>query len=232
MFDQGHNGPPEDAELFKEAIADLASRADQMAAEGVSDANAGDARDIIGLATKLAKDIDAKRKEVKQPHLDASREIDGTYNPLVSEAKDSVKALKDALRDFVIEQERKAAEARAEAERKAAEEAAKAEAFEDDPLLGDQSAQAAKEAEAEARMVAAESKQSSSVKGSEGFRAASLRTKREAVVTDWKALVNHYADHPDMQALAERLANADIRHAKGRPVSIAGVEVKEERVLA
>lgn len=231
MFDHGHNGPPEDAELFKEAIADLAGRADQMAAEGVSDANAGDARDIIGLATKLAKDIDAKRKEVKQPHLDASREIDGTYNPLVSEAKDCVKALKDALRDFVLEQERKAAEARAEAERKAAEERAKAEAFADDPLLGDVTTKAAAAAEAEAKLVAAESKGAGSIKGSEGFRAASVRVTRYAHVTDSTALVSHYASHPDILAVAEKLANADIRHAKGAPLTIPGVEIKEKKDL-
>lgn len=231
MADFASNNPPEDIELFREEIDSLKARAEAMATEGVTDDNAGDARDIIGLATKLSKDIDAKRKEVKQPHLDASREIDGTYNPLVTEAKACVTSLRDALQSFVREQERKAAEARAEAERKAAEEAAKAKAFEDDPLLGERSAKAAKEAESEARMVAAESQAASSVKGSDGFRAMGLRTKREAIVTDWKALVNHYADHPDMQVLAEKLANADIRHAKGRPVTIPGVEVKEERVL-
>ncbi|WP_370372943.1 hypothetical protein [Henriciella pelagia] len=232
MADAGHNNPPEAAELFKEEIERLREKADLMASQGITEDNAGAARDVIGLAGQLSKDIDAKRKEVKQPHLDAGREIDGTYNPLVSEAKDCVKTLRNALQSFVVERERKAEEARREAERKAAEEAEKARQFENDPLLGEDSAAQAKAAEAEARLVAAEAKQASSIKGSDGFRAMGTRIKRYAEVTSFPALIAHYAGHPDMKEMAEKLANADIRHAKGEPIEIPGVKIIEEKVLA
>ena len=224
-----HNNPPAAAELFAEEIESLKIRADVFGE--ISEANAGDARDLIGLAKTLAKDIDSKRKEEKQPHLDAGREIDGTYNPLVTSAKASVQSVEKALTAFVIEQKRKADEARREAERKAAEEAAKAKVMEDDALLAETTAQAAQDAASAAEIAAAKQKMAGNVKGSEGFRAAGLRTVRKAKVIDNMKLVHHYALHPDVIAAAEKVANATIRAAKGEPVDIPGVEVVETEQL-
>lgn len=228
-MDTLHNNPPAPAELFAEEIEALKIRAESFGE--ISEDNAGDARDLIGLAKTLAKDIDSKRKEEKQPHLDAGREIDGTYNPLVASAKASVQSVEKALTAFVIEQKRKAEEARREAERKAAEEAAKAKAMEDDALLAETTAQAAQDAANAAEIAAAKQKMAGNVKGSEGFRAAGLRTIRKAKVTDYDKLVLHYGRHPDIQAIAEKLANAAIRAAKGGPVDIPGVEVVETEQL-
>jgi glucose-6-phosphate dehydrogenase assembly protein OpcA len=44
-------------------------------------------------------------------------------------------------------------------------------------------------------------------------------------VTDWAALVASMVDHPDVQAAAEKAANAAIRAAKG-VIKIPGVEVE------
>ena len=65
------NNPPEAAELFAEEIESLKERSESFGE--ITDENAGAARDLIGLAKKLAKDIDAKRKEEKEPHLTAGR---------------------------------------------------------------------------------------------------------------------------------------------------------------
>ena len=41
----------------------------------------------------------------------------------------------------------------------------------------------------------------------------------------------HYRDHPDLVAVILKLANADIRAAKGEAINIPGIEVKTERKL-
>lgn len=223
------NNPPPAADLFAEEIDNLKSRAEAFG--DVTEANAGEARDLIGLAKALAKAIDAKRDEEKRPHLEAGREIDGTYKPLVDSAKYACAPLEKALTDHIVAQKRKAEEARRAAEAKAAAEAAKAKALAEDALLGEDAAADAKAAENEAKLVAAEEKQAGTVKGSEGFRAAGLRTVRKAKVTNRALLIAHYANHPDVWELTTRLANAEIRAAKGAPVSIPGVEVEETEVL-
>lgn len=229
-MDTLHNNPPPAAELFAEEIESLKARAEAF--DEITDANAGEASDLIKLAGKLAKDIDAKRAEEKKPHLDAGREIDGTYNPLVERAKKSTASLAARLTAYISEQKRKAEEARREAERKAAEEAERARRLANDALLADDAAAAAKAAENEAKLVAAEEKQAANVKGSEGFRASGLRTVRKAKITNATMLVTFYMARPEVIELCERLANADIRAAKGAPVAIPGIEVVETETLA
>lgn len=223
------NNPPPAAELFAEEIDNLKARAEAFG--DITEANAGQARDLIGLAGKLAKDIDAKRTEEKKPHLEAGRQIDGTYNPLAERAKKATASLAAALTAYISELKRKADEARREAERKAAEEAEKARRLANDALLADDAAEAAKAAENEAKLVAAEQKQAGNVKGSEGFRAAGLRIVRKAKVTNPTMLVTFYMARPEVIELCERLANADIRAAKGQPVAIPGIEVEETEAL-
>ena len=63
-------------------------------------------------------------------------------------------------------------------------------------------------------------------------RAASLRTYRYAEVADATAAAKHYAKHPDLIAAIEKIANAEIRAAKGEAVSIPGVTVREEKRIA
>ena len=43
-------------------------------------------------------------------------------------------------------------------------------------------------------------------------------------------MVQHYALHPDVVAAAEKVANADIRAAKGQ-IEIPGVKVREVETL-
>lgn len=230
MSDIGHNNPPEAAILFQEEIDTIKARAD--AVTEITAGNAGDVNDLIKLAGKLAKDIDAKRKEEKQPHLDAGKEVDGTYNPLKDEATKAVDPLKSKLAAYIAEQRRIADEARRQAERIAAEETRKAELLKDDALVGEDAAKDAAQAAIDLASAKAQAKAATNVKGSEGFRAAGLRTARKAIITDAAKLVAHYAGHADVIALCERLANADIRAAKGAPISIAGVEVETSEVLA
>jgi len=228
-MDTLHNNPPPAAELFAEEIYRLNERAENFGP--VSDDNAGEARDLIGLAKRLARDIDGKRDEEKRPHLEAGRAIDGTYKPLVESAKYACATLEKALTDFIVEQKREAEKIRRAAEAKAAEEAAKAKALADDALLSESTAEAAREAANAAEIATAKEKMAGNVKGSEGFRAAGLRVTRKAKVVDSRLMVEALAYHVDVIAAAEKVANAAIRAAKGSPISIPGVEVVETEVL-
>lgn len=222
-MDNLHNNPPSAAELFADEIASLKERI--AAFPPITEANAGEARDLIGLAKKLAKDIDAKRDEEKRPHLEAGRQIDATYKPLKDAADAAPAPLSKALMDHINEQKRLAAEAAEKARKAAEEEARRAAVLASDPLIGEESVDAAKLAEQRAEVAAASVKVAATVKGSEGFRAAGVVKSYRAKVIDYQALVAHYATHPDVQAAAEKLANALIRASKGS-VTIPGVEIE------
>ena len=216
------NNPPSAAELFADEIASLKDRI--AAFPPITEANAGDARDLIGLAKKLAKDIDAKRDEEKRPHLEAGRQIDATFKPLKEAAEAAPAPLSKALMDHINEQKRLAAEAAEKARRMAEEEARRAAELADDPILGEDVVDAAKLAQQKADVAAASVKTVATVKGSEGFRAAGVRVSYKAKVTSAAAMVAHFATHPDVIAAAEKLANSAIRAAKGS-ITIPGVEV-------
>lgn len=206
----------------EEAIAEL-SRVESVTAD-----SCGRVKDLVDNAKKLAKDIEENRKLAKSPHESAAKAVDLAYAPLrdrVIAAADAVKRLVEA---WVIAEKRKA-EAAAEAARKIAEEAAEEWAGED-PFLADSTAAVhAAEAVALAETRALASRQVVSAAGVS--KASSLRKVRSAVVIDAKALVVHYAEHPDVLGAATRLANAAIRAAKGGPCAIPGVEIKEEEKL-
>jgi hypothetical protein len=217
------NNPPTAAELFADEITSLKDRI--AAFPPITEANAGEARDLIGLAKKLAKDIDAKRDEEKRPHLEAGRQIDATFKPLVDAANAAPAPLSNALLAHINEQKRLAAEAAEKARRLAEEEARRAAELANDPILGEDMADAANLAQQKADVAAASVKTVATVKGSEGFRAAGVRVAYRAKVTDFDKMVLHFAHHPDVQAAAEKAANAAIRAAKGG-ITIPGVEVE------
>lgn len=233
--DIGHNSAS-NVDAYKETIARFKADAEKFTE--VTDANAQFIRDHIGYGGKLAKEIDATREAEKKPHLEAGRKIDGAYKPLVETCDDIVKAMKRKLAAFLDAREREAKRIAEEARRKLEEAeriAAKAAEPEDDPFLAataDAVVVDVKAAHAEAKtaeMQALAAGRVSSAAG--GFSATSLKTVRKAKVTDWSKLALHYLNSGDLRATLEKLANADIRHAKGAAIEIPGVEIVEERVL-
>lgn len=237
MTDRLHNNPPEPIVLLKEKLALYQEGA---AAFGpVTEANAQEYRDHIGYGVKLAKEIDGQRDAEKRPHLEAGRAVDAAYKPMLETVEATQKALKKPLEAFAIAREKEAQRIAAEARRKleeaerAAAEAAKDAEEEDDPFLSatapvvDVKAVVAEAKVAELQVMTAS--RISSAAG--GFAATSLKTKRSAKVTHYATLIAHYAGRNEMKELALKLANADIRHAKGEAIEIPGVEIVEERVL-
>ena len=230
----GHNSGSH-VEAYKETLARFKADAEKFTE--VTDDNAQFIRDHIGYGGKLAKEIDAKRDEEKRPHLEAGRVIDAAYKPLVTECEDVVKAMKKSLAAFLDAREREArriAEEKARALREAEEAARKAEAEpEDDPFLAATAPvvdvqQAAADAKVAELQASAASRVSSAAGG---FNATSLRTKRSAKVTDWSKLAAHYINNGELRACLQKLADADIRHAKGAEIELPGVEIVTERVL-
>ncbi len=235
MSMQGHNLPPSAVDTYTEQVARFSDRASSL--PPVSDETAQRYRDEIGYGVSLAKEIDKQRDTEKRPHLEAGRKIDAAYKPLIEGAEHIQKDLKRQLSAFLSAKEaeaRRVAAEKAEAARRAEEAARKAAEPEDDPFLA-ATADAAPDpaqAVADAKVAALEVKAAGRVASETGgFATAGLKTVRKAKVTDFVALVAHYASHTDMQTLAERLANADIRHAKGAAITIPGVEIVEERTL-
>lgn len=232
--DMGHNSGSH-VEGYKETLARF--KADAEKYTEVTDANAQFIRDHIGYGGKLAKEIDGQRDAEKRPHLEAGRQIDGAYKPLIEACDDVVKAMKRKLAAFLDAREREArriADEKARALREAEEAAAKAvEEPEEDPFLAatapviDVKAAHVEAKIAEGQLLAAS--RVSSAAG--GFAATSLKTKRSAKVTDWSALAAHYLARGEVRAVLEQLANADIRHSKGADIAIPGVEIVAERVL-
>ena len=230
------NNPPSAVELYREELDRFKAQAEAFGE--ISEANAQHVRDHIGLGGNLAKDIDKTRETEKKPHLEAGRKIDGAYKPLIDEADTVIKALKRKLGTWMDAREREAREKAAEAARKlreAEEAAAKAAEPEDDPFLA-ATAEAVipdvKAAHAEAKTAEMQALAASRVSSAAGgFRATGLKTVRKAKVTDWSALAAHYVNNGELRATLEKLANGDIRHAKGADIQIPGCEIIEERVL-
>ena len=140
-------------------------------------------------------------------------------------------------RSFIREAERVSARLRRaeqEAARKAAEEAERerliaernrnAAAMVEAEEKAKQAAEAAKAAEAEARVKV------SSATGT-GANRTGLRTVRSARISNINQAMLHYRGHADLVECITRLANADIRAAKGAAITIPGIDIIEEQKL-
>ena len=234
MADALHNNPPEPIELLKEKLAIYKEGAEAFGP--VTEANAQEYRDHIGYGVKLTKEIDTQRDVEKRPHLEAGRAVDAAYKPLLETTESVQKRLKAALQAFIVEREREAKRIADEAARKLreAEEAARQAAEpEEDPFLAATAPVVdVKAAYVEAKVAEGQALAAGRVgSAAGGFNATSLRTKRSAKVTDWHKLAAHYIGNGELRACLQKLADADVRHAKGAPIEIPGVEIVEERVL-
>jgi hypothetical protein len=200
---------------FENEIGALKMELDAFKGVEITAENAPEVRDVIARAGEMSKRAEARRKDDKQPHLDAGRAVDASYKPVLASIAEIGTAAKAILKPFIIaEQERQRAEA--EAARKAAEKAR------EDAIMSERAAAKEKAAAEPVRISG----------GTTGARAVSLRTRRFAQITDAAALVVHYADRISVIEAAEKCANAEIRAAKGGAISIPGVTIAEEQEVA
>lgn len=236
---KGHNNPPP---FDPDVLADLARRTDEFMAASTSirqkavpiqsEEHAALLTDHIGGLRGLTKQVDEARKAAKKPHDDAGKAVQEAFMPLLDRIKRALdfmlaeqtawlnkKAAEERARK--AEEERRAAEARAEAERLAREAAAS----------GDFDAEArAAAAQEEAEKLAKQAAKAVTV--NQGSATGAARTVglvkvREAKITNINLLFLHYRDRPEVAETLLRLANADIRAKDVDDNLIPGIEILE-----
>ena len=180
---------------------------------------------------KQAKAVEKEYEVKAAPHDEALAALKAEYKPTLKNADEANKSLRRALDAFAnAEQERLEREQRAkyEAERKATEAARRAiedqraKQMRDDPIA------ALTSAEPELPMPPPPPEPVRVTLGGQSGKVAGLRTYWEAEITDHAAALQHYANHPDVVALVQKLAKADVKNAKGS-ITIPGVRPYEDR---
>lgn len=239
----GHNSGVIDPYL----LDSLRERADEFGAAAKSWGESGVASqddseritDFITGARGLWKEIDEARKEAKRPHDEAAKAVQSAFAPLLDAVKRAADLAKELQTGWLLQEKRRAEEARqreiaearraaeeAEARRKAAEEAGRAVA----------AAEAEREAEAARKAAqAAEKSEAHAVakSASGGGRTVALRTYHvPKIVNRRRAFMALEDTHgAEIDEFLASLVRAEFR-ANGGPVEIPGVEVVAEERAA
>jgi hypothetical protein len=178
------------------------------------------------------KQADSAREDQVRPHLDAQREINAEFKPLIAEAEAAANQIRDALTVWMrAEQVRLEAEQRAkyEAERKAAEAerarlaAEQAKRMTDDPIA----ALTDPDPAPEVVLPASPAPVKVNAGGQRG-RAAGLRTVTRCVVTDHAAALAYFAGHEEVHALVVKLAEKALKAG----AKVPGADLVKEQVAA
>jgi len=188
----GHNKPPSDFEELKGRIAEQIEVADKWITkrpEVTDDEMAKSLDGFIDQCRQLAKTAETMRKAEKEPHLEAGRQIDRRYKPLVDNLKAAAERLKGPLGRWLEKKQREADEARRKAQAEQAERERTAREAEKRAQESNTLADKMKADEAAAQAETAAKKTESvperaAVKHDLGTRATSLRTYTEITVTD------------------------------------------------
>lgn len=164
----------------------------------------------------LSKRADKEREAEKAPHLQACRDVDDAWRPVVAGAKEWATKLKRHVEPYLVAEKRKADEAR----RKAQEEADRARR--EAEQIADEQERAARLKAAQDAEKATEARNASA--GRTGAR-VSLRTEKVGRVTDYqKAAAALVAmNHADMMKLIDQLANRAARVGQ----AFDGMEIRE-----
>lgn len=240
--EMGHNrGPafnPKAVAAFTKTASGVSDAAAAWArAEITNDTKAGELKDFIDQTRALQKRVEERRKEDKEPHLKAGREVDAAYKDITAILERAMTIAKKPLQTYMLEKQREADEAQRKAAaeaREREEEARRAQQIAE----RNQSAAAQIEAERAAEAAKAAQKQANtpakakvaSATGA-GTKSTGLRTRRRAQIDNIRHAFMHYQTAPEVVDVIQRLADADIRAAKGEPITIPGVTIVTEKTL-
>lgn len=208
--ERSDNAAPQGVEGMLAEIEEIAARAAPLLKEPITEKEKADlAANLRDKLLKISKEAEETRKAEKQPHMDAAKAVDEKWTPARDRAKAGADKLRDAVGHYLREEEKKAqAEARRIAEEKAAEAAKNAPADEPAPVV-------TVEPVAPVRV------------GQTGARTG-LRTVKKAEITDYAALLAHFAEHADVRAAIEKLAGAAARAG----IEVPGMKIIDERIAA
>lgn len=238
----GHNKGPvfntEVVDAFTAEATEIADAASEWAnVEITTETKAGELKDFLDTARAKLKEIEDRRKVEKQPFLDAGREVDAAFKKVTGIIEQAGKLAKTPLEAFLREQQRIADEKRRaeqEAARKAEEEA------ERERQIAERNRNAAAMAEAEEKRKeaeeaakAAEKERRARVASATGTGAnrTGLRTIRSARIKNINQAMLHYRERAELAEVITRMANADIRAAKGAEITIPGIDIIKEQKL-
>lgn len=206
---RGDNAEPQGVEGMLAEITQIGERALPLLKTPITTKEAADtAANLRDKLLKISKTAEEERKAEKQPHMDAAKAVDEKWAPARDRAKDGADKLRDAVGHYLREEEKKA---RIEAERIAKEKAAEAaKNAPDEPPPA-----VVIEAPAPVRV------------GQSGARTG-LRTVKSAEITDYRKLLDHFAEHADVRGAIDKLANAAARAG----IEVPGMKIIEERKAA
>ena len=206
----GSNNPPVD-----EAEADEVENACKAALEAAKQpvTNQTEADRLGNYRDRLAKLYKAKENErvaEKEPHLEAGRQVDAKFKPILAKVEDAGKAVKAVLTKWLV-----AEQARINAENAAKEKADRE----------------AREAAAKANLPPPEAAPVAEIErpkaGTTG-RASALRTFKSAKITDYAKALAAVAENTEIKALVQTLADRAAR----ADIAMAGCEIISEQRAA
>lgn len=192
--------------------------------EITTDEAAAKAQSLRSRLLELSGEADKTREAEKKPHLEAGRAVDAKWQPLVKKAKEGADTIRTALGAHETRKAREAERLRKEEEErriKAERERVKAEA--EAALKGGQPPAPAPEPEP----APAPEPVQTQVRGAYG-RAATIKTKKVAKVTDYDAAYGFLKTHKEMKDLIDRLAQRGVDAGYEVP-GVTVEEVKEVR---
>ena len=245
----GHNMPPEGFETVKAlALQEIELGKHHLKQPITTQDQANQLGVWATTVTKLATDAERQRKTEKEPHLEAGRQVDAKWNPIIDELKQLAKSIKAHLDGWMKEQERlekerqrkaqeEADRIRIEAEAAAMAAAAAAEAIEraDVGMVLDKSAidelqTATAEAERRAKELAEAERAAEARKVQAGRTGAkvSLRNYTEPRIIDRDAFLTAVKEQPEIGDALDKIAR---RFAKAG-VTVAGMEIVLDRRVA
>lgn len=211
----GHNNPPADLSTM---ARDEIERATDWAKKNPtidSKVNCDIAANLAAMLVKRANEVDDHRTKEKEPHLQAGRDVDAKWKPIVDDCKAAARALKDIAGRWMAAEEVRLM--KAERERQAAEreridaERAKAAALNQPPPP-------------EPIAVPAKPLVKVNAGGARGSKMG-LKTVKSAVVVDHAKALEFFANHSEIVAKVQELAARAVKLDQEVP----GVEVKVER---
>jgi len=240
----GHNGAPEPTPFdhSEQEILDLYTEAKNwLDGEPVTtQAVADQVQKLMDNLRKAAKTADERRVTENKPYDEAKAAVQAKYAPLIADTKSmkgktvlGIEACKEALKPFLLEQERQkretaeAARQEANRQREAAEAAIRA-SREADLTQREEAERLLLEAKkSEATAIRAENDKAQA-KGS--GRAASLRTRSVAEVSDMTVFARFvWGEHRDI--IEDWLTGFAQKKVDAGAVVIPGVTIREERTV-
>lgn len=222
MSELGHNQPPahEAMALHVEDLFQMVSDTIEGAVV-TTDAQEAALDALLGDVKQAAKDAEATRKEEKEPHLEAGRQIDANWKPI----KDRLSAAADEIKKLLTPYRVAKQKAKDEAARKAREKAEAKERAAQAKLQEPEHLQARFDAEEDLK----EARKLKAVAGRTEREATGLRTYKVVTVEDHRAALK-WIMAQDAAALTTFIEQYAERTAKVRPM--AGVTVTEEKRAA